>query len=113
MHIVKTASAFVAGVAVAGLAGFFLLNDARPGGGTRPAAAAAPSGPSGGLPVPVASVVKKTVPVYLDYVGRTEAIRTVTLQAKVTGYLVERGAPDGADVKEGDLMYRIDPRDFQ
>jgi membrane fusion protein, multidrug efflux system len=44
------------------------------------------------MPVPVASVVRQTVPVYLDYIGRTEAIRTVTLQAQVTGYLATRGA---------------------
>jgi multidrug efflux system membrane fusion protein len=57
--------------------------------------------------------VKKTVPIYLDYVGTTEPIRTVTLQAKVTGYLATQGAADGADVKAGDLVYRIDPRDYQ
>ena len=45
------------------------------------------------LPVPVVAVVKKSVPVYLDYVGTAEAIRTVTLQAKITGYLAARGAP--------------------
>jgi hypothetical protein len=39
------------------------------------------------LPVPVVAVVRKAVPVYLDYVGTAEAIRSVTLQAKVGGYL--------------------------
>lgn len=66
-----------------------------------------------GLPVPVAAVVKKSVPVYLDYVGAVEAIRTVTLEAKVTGYLLTQVAADGADVEHGDLLYRIDPRDYQ
>jgi membrane fusion protein, multidrug efflux system len=66
-----------------------------------------------GLPVPVVAVVKKAVPVYLDYVATAEAIRSVTLQAKVTGYLVTQGAADGADVKSGDLLYRLDPRDYQ
>jgi RND family efflux transporter MFP subunit len=65
------------------------------------------------MPVPVAPVVRRTVPVYLDYIGTTEAIRTVTLQAQVTGYLAKRGAPDGADVKQGELLYQIDPRDYQ
>src|SRR5580704_3283854 len=74
-----------------------------PGAGARPPA----------MPVPVASVVTRTVPVWLDYVGTTEAIRSVTLQAQVTGYLVSRGAPDGADVNQGDLLYQIDPRDYQ
>ncbi len=39
------------------------------------------------LPVPVTPVVKKTVPVYLEYIGTTDAIRMVSLQAQVTGYL--------------------------
>lgn len=70
-------------------------------------------GPPPAFPVPVAEVSKTTVPVYLEYVGTTEAIREVTLQAKVGGYLQEAGITDGADVKEGDLLYRIDPDDFQ
>ncbi len=74
-----------------------------PGAGPRPAA----------MPVPVVSVVTRTVPVWLDYVGTTDAIRSVTLQAQVTGYLAARGAPDGADVTQGELLYQIDPRDYQ
>ena len=70
-------------------------------------------GPPPAFPVPVAVVSKATVPVYLEYVGTTEAIREVTLQAKVGGYLHETGITDGADVKEGDLLYKIDPDDFQ
>lgn len=65
------------------------------------------------LPVPVAPVVKKTVPVYLDYIGTTDAIRTVALQAQVTGYLQKVAMLDGAEVKQGDLLYQIDPRPFQ
>src|SRR6185369_809274 len=70
-------------------------------------------GPPPAFPVPVAVVSKATVPVYLEYVGATEAIREVTLQAKVGGYLHETGITDGADVKEGDLLYKIDPDDYQ
>jgi membrane fusion protein, multidrug efflux system len=69
--------------------------------------------PAPALPVPVFAVVKKAVPVDLDYVAQAEAIRSVTLQAKVTGYLLTQGAADGANVREGDLLYRIDPRDYQ
>ncbi len=65
------------------------------------------------MPVPVAAVQRRTVPVYLDFVGTTEAIRTVTLLAKVTGYLGVRPVGDGADVQQGQLLYRIDPRDYQ
>ena len=65
------------------------------------------------MPVPVTPVVKKTVPIDLEYSARTESIRNIQLQARVTGYIAAQLAPDGADVKEGDLLYRIDPRDLQ
>ena len=65
------------------------------------------------MPVPVVAVTKKSIPIYLDYSARTESIRAITLQAKVTGFLQDQPAADGADVKTGDLLYRIDPRDYQ
>jgi multidrug efflux system membrane fusion protein len=73
----------------------------------------AAGGPPPAFPVPVAVISKTTVPIYLEYVGTTEAIRQVTLQAKVGGYLHETGIADGADVKEGQLLYKIDPDDFK
>lgn len=80
---------------------------------SKPADAAAPAQAMQAMPVPVATVVKKTLPVYLDYTARAEAIRSVALQAKVSGYILEQAAEDGADVKKGDTLYRIDPRDYQ
>jgi membrane fusion protein, multidrug efflux system len=77
------------------------------------AGAATPNPAMQAMPVPVAKVVKKTLPIYLEYSARTESLGNVTLQAKVSGYLKEQIAADGADVKQGDLLYRIDPRDFQ
>src|SRR3954447_18895523 len=76
------------------------------------AATAAPAGPPA-MPVPGAAVIKKTIPVYLDYSARTESIREVPLQAKVAGYIQAQPAADGADVKEGDLLYKIDDRDYR
>ncbi|HUN50131.1 MAG TPA: efflux RND transporter periplasmic adaptor subunit [Candidatus Sulfotelmatobacter sp.] len=101
-------------VAVAAVGGYLLLEGVERGSGAHVADAAPQGGPHAFvMPVPVTAVVSKTVPVYLDYVGTTEALRAVTLQAKVTGYLLERGAADGADVQQGDLLYRINPRDYQ
>jgi len=76
---------------------------------TTAAAAAAPFA----MPVPVTRIVKRTVPVYLDYAARTESIRNITLQARVAGYVEEQHVHDGADVAVGDLLYTIDPRDYQ
>ena len=77
-----------------------------------PVAAAAPSGPPA-MPVPITSVIKKTIPVYLEYSARTESIREVSLQARVAGYIQSQPAADGADAKEGDLLYKIDERDYR
>jgi multidrug efflux system membrane fusion protein len=79
---------------------------------TGPVAAAAPSGPPA-MPVPVTSVTKKTISVYLEYSARTESIREVSLQAKVAGYIQSQPIADGADVKEGELIYKIDERDYR
>src|ERR1700736_2943155 len=108
MPLSATTAGFTVSAVAAAAIGLVLLGAASheaPGAGSAPQATA--------MPVPVAPVVRRTVPVYLDYIGRTEAIRTVTLQAQVTGYLARRGAPDGADVKQGELLYQIDPRDYQ
>jgi membrane fusion protein, multidrug efflux system len=85
-----------------------LLSSLRSG----PVAAAAPSGPPA-MPVPVTSVTKKTIPVYLEYSARTESIREVSLQAKIAGYIQSQPIADGADVKEGELIYKIDERDYR
>jgi multidrug efflux system membrane fusion protein len=76
-------------------------------------AGAATPAPTMLMPVPVTKIVKKTLPITLEYSARIESIGNVTLQSKVAGFLKEQTAPDGADVKLGDLLYRIDPRDFQ
>ena len=75
-----------------------------------PAAAAAPPPP---MPVPVAGVIKRSIPVDLDYSARTESIRAIALQAKVSAFVTEQRVADGTDVKAGDLLYKLDPRDFQ
>lgn len=76
-------------------------------------AGAAPAPAAFVMPVPVVSVVKKTIPIYLDYAARTEPIRNITLQARIPGYLQEQAAADGVDVRQGDLLYKISPDDFQ
>lgn len=78
-----------------------------------PAGAATPNPAMMAMPVPVAKIVRKTVPVYLDYSARTESIRSIALQSKVSGYIKQQYVADGADVEQGDLLYTIDPRDYQ
>ena len=77
------------------------------------AAAAAPAPPAFVMPVPVTRVVKRSIPIVLDYSARTESIRAIALQAKVSAFVLKQVVPDGTDVKEGDLLYQLDRRDFQ
>ena len=63
--------------------------------------------------VTIAQVKKETVPIYLDYVGLTQSVESVTINARVEGFLIERAFVDGADVSAGDLLFVIDPRPFE
>ena len=111
MRIWKLALGFVVAVVATGV--LYTLDHHESGLAPGPAGAATPNPAMMAMPVPVTKVVRKTLPIYLEYSARIESIGNVALQAKVSGYLKEQLAPDGADVKQGDLLYRIDPRDFQ
>lgn len=74
-----------------------------------PEAALTPKPPA----VTVVAAVQRPVPVYGQYVGQTEAVRTVEVRARVEGFLDRQVVPDGADVKAGDLLFVIDPRPFR
>ena len=64
-------------------------------------------------PVLVAPVISKDAPIYLDEIGTCAAYETVQVQAQVSGQIIARHFQDGADVKQGDLLFTIDPRPFQ
>ena len=64
-------------------------------------------------PVQVTAVQQKTVPVFLTALGTVTAYNTVTLQARVTGQLLEVNFQEGQAVKKGQLLLQIDPRPFQ
>jgi multidrug efflux system membrane fusion protein len=64
-------------------------------------------------PVEVAKVITNDVPLYLDEIGTTAPCETVNVQAQVTGQIISREFKDGADVKKGDLLFRIDPRPYE
>jgi multidrug efflux system membrane fusion protein len=104
--------AFVATAVAAIVIGFVVLRHGEALIGNT-AGAATPNPAAVAMPVPVATIVKKAMPIYLDYSARTESIANISLQAKVSGYIRQQHVPDGTDVKEGDLLYTIDPRDFQ
>ena len=58
----------------------------------------------------VTEVIQKTVPIYSEFVARTEAFQTVELRARVEGFLEEVLFQDGAMVKEGQVLCVIERR---
>jgi membrane fusion protein, multidrug efflux system len=64
-------------------------------------------------PVLVAPATVTDVPVYLDAVGTTKALNTVTVRAQVGGQIVKIAFREGQDVKRGDVLAEIDPRTYQ
>ncbi len=63
--------------------------------------------------VVVTKVITRDVPVYLDEIGTCAAIESVKVQAQVGGQIMSRDFQDGADVKKGDLLFRIDSRPYE
>jgi membrane fusion protein (multidrug efflux system) len=59
--------------------------------------------------VGVVAVKPETAPLTRDLVGRLSAFRSSDVRARVAGVLVKRVYREGSDVKEGDLLFEIDP----
>ncbi len=64
-------------------------------------------------PVQVAEVRQADVPVELTAIGTVDPVATVQLKPKTGGEILEVLFADGAAVREGDLLFRIDLRTYQ
>lgn len=65
------------------------------------------------MEVAVTKVVAQTVPSYFDYVGTTQAIRSVVIRARVEGFLIKRHYVEGIDVEKDALLYIIEPEPYE
>src|ERR1700677_407717 len=71
-------------------------------------------GPPGGTPtVEVVQVEQKDVPIYGEWIGTLDGFVNADVRAQVTGYLLRQGYQEGSFVKQGQLLFEIDPRPFQ
>lgn len=59
------------------------------------------------------TVVPKTIPVTWDYLGFAESSHLVEIRARVEGYLDKIAYQEGGQVHVGDLMYQLDPKQFE
>lgn len=64
-------------------------------------------------PVTVAQPTKRTVTDWDEFTGRFDAVEQVQIRARVTGFVMSVDFKDGAIVKTGDLLYTIDPRQYE
>ncbi len=65
------------------------------------------------VPVAVATVVQKDVPVQLRAIGNVEAYSTVSVKSQVEGQLARVHFVEGQPVNRGNLLFTIDPRPFE
>jgi membrane fusion protein (multidrug efflux system) len=61
----------------------------------------------------VTEVVKGDVPTIGEWVGTLDGDENADIRARVTGYLQKRDYEEGSYVKQGDLLFEIDPRPFE
>lgn len=70
-------------------------------------------GPGGPLLVKAARAIVKPMPVLIEAVGTVEPQHSVQIRAQVSGVLQSVEFKEGDKVKEGQLLFQIDPRTFE
>jgi membrane fusion protein (multidrug efflux system) len=73
----------------------------------------APQGPPPPPEVGVITATAQTVPLQRDFVGRLAPFRSADVRARVPGVLTRRIYEEGSDVKEGQVLFQIDPAPLQ
>jgi len=63
--------------------------------------------------VQVLQVQQEDVPIYGEWIGTLDGLVNADVRAQVTGYLLKQGYEEGRFVKQGQLLFQIDPRPFQ
>src|SRR5580658_213590 len=63
--------------------------------------------------VEVVQVEQKDIPIFGEWIGTLDGFTNADVRAQVTGYLLRQGYQEGAFVKQGQLLFEIDPRPFR
>jgi len=66
-----------------------------------------------GVPVVTAQVVRKPMPVKLQAIGNVEPYTSVAIKSRIDGQIVAVRFRDGQDVRQGQLLFELDPRALQ
>lgn len=68
---------------------------------------------SDGVPVSVAMVGQRDVPLEIQVIGNVEAYATIQVKARVNGQLIAVHFREGDYVSKGDRLFSLDPRPFE
>ena len=63
--------------------------------------------------VSVASALERAVTEWDEFTGRVEAVESVEIRPRVTGYIESVNFSEGSTVRKGDLLFVIDPRPYR
>ena len=63
--------------------------------------------------VTVSYPLQRSIADYVEFTGQTSPVKTVEVRARVWGYLESLHFTEGSLVKQGDLLFQIDPRPYQ
>jgi RND family efflux transporter, MFP subunit len=63
--------------------------------------------------VSVASALERNVTEWDEFTGRLEAVQSVEVRPRVTGYIESVNFTEGSTVRKGDLLFVIDPRPYR
>jgi multidrug efflux system membrane fusion protein len=109
--VMKKRTLVLGGIAVLAAAG--IIAATRGGWWSGGAVAQAPAGGPRAVSVEVAKAVKKAVPLHVEALGTVTPIRSVAVKARLETVITEVHFADGAEVKEGDLLFTLDSRQIE
>ena len=65
------------------------------------------------FPVKIATAIKKDMPVFLEGIGHIESMTSIEIRSRIEGELTGIFFQQGQEVKEGDLLFTIDPKPYE
>jgi multidrug efflux system membrane fusion protein len=112
----RRGSLILAILAVVVAVGWWKRDSLRPMlAGIVPGMASAPAGSNqprqvAAVPVAVSRVERKTIPVTVDAIGTVQAIASIPIKPRIDSQIATVEVAEGARVKQGDLLFRLDDR---
>ncbi|HEY5191743.1 MAG TPA: biotin/lipoyl-binding protein, partial [Candidatus Deferrimicrobium sp.] len=61
----------------------------------------------------VLQVLRRDVPIFQEWIGTADGMVNATIRAQVTGYLIRQNYKEGDFIRNGQVLFEIDPRTFQ